>query len=182
MKKNNINLTKGKITKLYKINKQTRKRKRIPKRMPNKNRNTNTFRKRWMDLSNKTLKKMSGGNNENTKFFFESQPEPKQVSEDLKLEMPETEIQTQYNQNVSEEMINELPEEILETIVSGSIFEPEIDDINDVNEVNDVQEKQENPFESINNVAHVLASSSDLPLPVYGGQKQKNRFRLTKSK
>lgn len=175
--KKNMNLTKGKISKLYKLNKQTRKKKCIPSKN-NKKRNVNTFRKRrWIDLSKKTLKKMSGGNG---------------TELNAKLPMPEIDSTSFKTQNISEELINELPEEMLQDIMSGSIFEPiepTENKINDTNAVIDThvdavvehQEKDEtsNPFDSVNNVAHILASSSSLPLPVYGGKK---RFRLTREK
>ena len=135
--------------------------------------------------------------------------------------MPEIEIMPIPDQNISQEMMDDLPEDVLEDIVSGSIFEPNVELLSlPVNEpetivpniellslpVNEsetivpksetqeippqaipiqVEQKEEilntNPFDSVNNVAHVLASSSrtlPLPLPVYGGKKR--RFRLTK--
>lgn len=192
-----MNLTKGKISKLHKKNKQTRKIFSSNQKKRNY-RNTHTFRKkRWFDLSNKTLKhmKMMGGNNEDAKLDVELR-EPEQDNKNnigAKLEMPEMIItSTPTQENISEELINDLPEEMLEEIASGSIFEPNQDSITVKNE-NEVMEEPQpkhlheqilnsNPFDSINNVAHIFASSSSttpLPLPVYGG-KNKKRFRLTK--
>lgn len=196
-----MNLTKGKISKLHKKNKQTRK-KRISNDKNRKHRNSYTFRKkRWIDLSNKTLKnlKMTGGNNDYTKLDIQEQQNEKQIQNGPKLEMPEITHDLSTQEKISEEVINDLPEEMLEEIASGSIFEPE--DQSSVTEIEEpqpepLQDRQQkeyeekklqeeplnsNPFDSVNNVAHIFASSSSttpLPLPVYGGKKR--RFRLTK--
>jgi hypothetical protein len=213
-----MNLTKGKISKLYKKNKQTRKKKTTIHQKKRNHKNVNTFRKkRWFDLSNKTLKKMTGGNEEKTQIETDIldrnaklsiQNHNQQEGPGAKLEMPEIDIMP-IEQNITQEIMDDLSEDMLKDIVSGSIFEPSVDSspvsINDlvdsvsvpeisetseikevVPEVMQIQEEKEeglnpNPFDSINNVAHVLASSSTtlpLPLPVYGGKKR--RFRLTK--
>lgn len=143
--KKHMNLTKGKISKLHKKNKQTRKKKSYHQKQKKRNhKNHYTFRKkRWIDLANKTLKKMSGGNqdepkiepdilNTNAKFELQEQSHEIQNQDQLegvgaKLEMPEITPISTIHENISEEIINDLPEDILEDIVSGvsSNFKPE---------------------------------------------------------
>ena len=194
-----MNLTKGKISKLHKKNKQTRK---VLSSNPKKrnDRNSYTFRKkRWIDLSNKTLKhmKITGGSDGDAKL---QQHNINNIG--AQLEMPEMMTTSTTQENISEELINDLPEEMLEHIVSGSIFEPPNQDSSIIEEeikpehLTPLQEQQPqiqqqpqeqvlnlDPFDSVNNVAHIFASSSSttpLPLPVYGGKNKKKRFRLTK--